>query len=231
MEPSLQTSFIPKQTMAPMRPTGGQTQYAPKGGMGLFTLLSFIVLFLSLVAAGGTYAYKVYLQSVLYSKCVPKTQGVAQPNSNSFGKTSDTNFQCGLYLSLLEWDTRLQQDSLVRMQRLDTKMKLATQVLDSHMSLVPLFDFLSNSTLKTVRYTKLSTLNREVNLEGTASGYEDIAVESNVLNSMPEISGVLFSDLNVDLKNNVTFKLKFQVDPKYLKYVSVVAKATTTTNQ
>ena len=108
------------------------------------------------------------------------------------------------------------------MKRLDTKMKLASGVLNSHMSLVPLFDFLSTSTLKTVRYTKIETSNNEVSLEGFASGYEDIAVESNVLNSMPEVSGVMFSDLNVDLKNNVTFKLKFKVNPFLLKYFPIV---------
>ncbi len=229
MEPSLQTSFIPKQTMAPVKPAG-QAQYDPKsGGMGLFTLLSFIVLFLSLVAAGGTYGYKIYLQNILYGKCAETSQ--LQSNSDSLGLTGETEFKCGLYLSLVEWNRRLQDDRLVRMQRLDTKMKMATDVLNSHMSLVPLFDFLSNNTLKTVRFTKLSTLNGEVNLEGTASGYEDIAVQSNILNSMPEVSGALFSDLNVDQKNNVTFKLKFQVNPSRLKYVPIVAKTATSTNQ
>lgn len=224
MEPALQTSFIPKQTITPTSPKPG-TQYAPQGGMGLFTLLSFIILFLSLAAAGGTFAYKTYLQNVLYGKCAETNQ--LQPNNDTLGLTGETDFKCGLYLSLVEWNRRLQDDRLVRMQRLDTKMKLGTEVLNSHMSLVPLFDFLSTSTLKTVRFTKLSTSNGEVNLEGTASGYEDIAVESNILNSMPEVSGALFSDLNVDLKNNVTFKLKFQVDPSRLKYIPVA----TTTNQ
>jgi len=221
MEPTLQTSFIPKQTMTPQKQ---EAQYAPQGGMGLFTLLSFIVLFLSLATAGGSFAYKTYLQSVLYGACEQTSD--LQLNNDILGLTGETDFKCGLYLSLLEWNRRLQDDRLVIMQRLDTKMKLASQVLDSHMSLVPLFDFLSTSTLKTVRYTKLSTLNGEVSLEGTASGYEDIAVESNILNSMPEVSGALFSDLSTDLKNNVTFKLKFQVNPSYLEYAPVV-----TTNQ
>lgn len=216
MEPSLQTSFIPKQTITPQKTAPQRTS---DGGMGLITLLSFIILFLSIATAGGTFAYKTYLQSVLYGKCQESDQ--LQPNNDSLGLTGDTDFKCGLYLSLVEWNRRLQDDRLVRMQRLDMKMKLATEVLNSHMSLVPLFDFLSASTLKTVRYTKLSTLNGEVSLEGTASGYEDIAVESNILNKMPEISNALFSDLSVDQKNNVTFKLKFQIDPKHLKYVSV----------
>lgn len=218
MEPSLQTSFIPKQTMTPQRPVS--QQHAPQsGGMGLITLLSFVVLFLSVSAAGGTFAYKSYLQNILYGKCAETSQ--LQPNNDILGLTGDTDFKCGLYLSLVEWNRRLQDDRLIRMQRLDTKMKLGTEVLNSHMSLVPLFDFLSTSTLKTVRFTKLSTSNGEVNLEGTASSYEDIAVESNILNKMPEVSGALFSDLNVDLKNNITFKLRFQIDPSLLRYVSV----------
>lgn len=196
----------------------GQPHHSAGGGMGLLTLLSFIVLFLSVVTAGGTFVYKSYLQSVIYADCEETSQ--SQPNG-SLGLTEDTDFKCGLYRSLEEWNRRLQDDRLIKMQRLDTKMKLGTQVLNSHMSLVPLFDFLGTSTLKTVRYTKLSTLNGEVNLEGVASGYEDIAVQSNILNSMPEVSGALFSDLSADLKNNVTFKLKFQVDPSHLKYLPV----------
>jgi hypothetical protein len=231
MEPTLQTSFIPKQAVPVSRPQSTPSSGGNTGGMGLITLLSFIILFLSIVAAGGTFAYKSYLQSKLYGPC--EQTGQFQPNG-SLGLTETTDFKCGLYFSLKEWNRRLQDDRLVKMQRLDNKMKLATGILDSHMSLVPLFDFLSSNTLKTVRYTKISTSNGDVILEGTASGYEDIAVQSNILNSMPEVSGALFSNLSLDQKNNVTFQLKFSVDPSRLKYVPVPVRTQevpTTTNQ
>ena len=212
---TISTSFIPKQTITPKIEPARREE----GGVGLFTVLTFIILFLSLAMAGGSYAYKLYLVSHIYGPCQQTSQ--IQPNTDSLGLTGETDRKCGLYLSLEDMRRRLDSDRLARMERLDAKMKMATQVLNSHMSLVPLFDFLGTSTLKTVRFTKLATLNGEANLEGIASGYEDIAVESNVLNNMPEVSNVMFSDLNLDQKGNVVFKLKFKVDTARLKYVPI----------
>lgn len=215
--PSISTSFIPKQSMAakPVSPTASS-----RGGMGLFTLISFVLLLLSVLAAGGAFTYKTILQNHLYGKCADQDQ--LQPNTDSLGFSGEVNRKCGLYLSLDDMRRRLDSDRLSRMERLDTKMKLATEVLQSHMTLIPLFDFLSTSTLKTVRFSKFSTEKGEVSLEGSASGYEDIAVESNILNRMPEVSDALFSDLNIDQKGNVTFKLKFRVDASRLKYVPAI---------
>lgn len=215
--PTIQSSFIPKQTFTPVKETKPVSNGG--GGMGLVTVLSFIILFLSLAAAGATFGYKTYLQKHLYGPCEATTQ--LQPNTDVYGLSGEVDRKCGLYLSLEDMRRRLDDDRLNRMQRLDTKMKLASNVLNSHMSLVPLFDFLGTSTLKTVRYTKLATVNGEVSLEGVASGYEDIAVQSNVLNKMPEVSDALFSDLNVNEKNNVTFKLKFKVNAAGLKYLPI----------
>lgn len=213
---SISTSFIPKQKFSPV-----VSRPAPSTGVGLISVLSFLILFLSLAAAGGTYAYRAYLLSHLYSPCQTTSQ-VGQ-SGDLLGLTDDIEKQCGLYSSLEEMRRRLDSERLTKMRRLDTKMKLASTVLDSHLSLVPLFDLLSTTTLKTIRYTKFSTLNGKVTLSGVASGYEDIAVESNVLNGMREVKNALFSNLDLNQAGNVTFSLVFNVDPSKLRYEPAAA--------
>lgn len=216
MDNTLQTSFIPKQTITtrPVTP-------ASSGGIGLFTTLSFVILFLSLVLAGGTYLYQKYLLNHIYGACQQTSQ--TQPNTDQLGVSGGAERSCGLYLSLEDKKNSLDNQRLVRMERLDNKMKLATNILSSHLTLIPLFDFLSTSTLKTIRFTSFSTNNGDVKLSGVASGYEDIAVESNILNKMPEVSNSLFGGLNLDNNGNVVFQLSFHVDPSRLRY-SAVAK-------
>jgi len=217
MEPTIQSSFIPKQTLTPnnvARPSSSGN------GMGLFTLLSFIVLFLSLLAAGGTFAYRSYLLSHLYAPCQITSQ--TQTNSDILGLSGSTNKKCGLYASLEDKRRQLDGARLTRMERLDTKMKLASIIMGKHMSLSPLFDLLSTTTLKTVRYTKFGTQDGLQTLSGVASSYEDIAVQSNVLNLMPAVKNPLFSNLDLDQQGNVTFTLSFGVDPSALSYKPII---------
>lgn len=212
MEPTLQTSFIPKQTIVPRAPQS----VAGGGGMSLLSLLSFIILFISLVAAGGSFAYKTYLQTHLYAPC--QTTSQIQPNTDLLGLSGDIEKECGLYASLEEMRRRLDDERLSKMQRLDSKMKMATLVLNSHQSLSPLFALLSTTTLKTIRYTKFSAVGGQMTLSGVASGYEDIAVQSNVLNGMKAVKNALFSSLDLDPQGNVSFVLSFAVDPSLLRY-------------
>ena len=216
MDSTIQSSFIPKQTINPVssRSTAGSSDT----GVGLFTILSFVILFISLVGAGGSFAYKSYLQAKIYSPC--KTTSQVDPNTELLGLSGDIESRCGLYSSLEEMRRRLDNERLTKMQRLDTKMKLASVVLSSHSTIDPLFNFLSTSTLKTIRYTRFSMTGGEAKLQGTASGYEDIAVQSNVLNSMPEVENSLFSDLDLDPKGNVAFTLSFRVNPKKILYTA-----------
>jgi|GEM_PF-825483 len=226
MEPSIQSSFIPKQAMAPnnnvVRPSSSE------GGMGLITLLSFIILFLSLLAAGGTFAYRSYLLSHLYAPC--QVTSTTQASGDILGLSGSTNKNCGLYASLEDKRRQLDGERLTKMERLDTKMKLASAVMSKHMSLSPLFDILSTTTLKTIRYTKFGTQDGRETLSGVASGYEDIAVESNVLNSMSAVKDPLFSNLDLDPQGNVTFTLDFTVDPGALNYKPIITQSASSTN-
>jgi hypothetical protein len=185
------------------------------------TVISFILLLLSLAAAGGAFAYKNYLQARIYSPC--KTTSQVSPNSDLLGLSGDIEKECGLYASLEEMRRRLDSERLEKIKRLDTKMEMASKVLASHSTLIPLFDLLSTTTLKTIRYTKFSTAAGQVNLSGTASGYEDIAVESNILNAMPEVRNALFSNLDLDQNGRVTFTLNFGVDAGKLRFAPAPA--------
>lgn len=211
---TIQTSFIPKQTISASPLTNRPSSTGT--GMGLVTLISFILLLISIVAAGGTYLYRAYLLSQIYSACNVTSE--VQTNSDLLGLSGDIEKQCGLYASLAELRRRLDSERLSKMERLDTKMKLASQILSTHQTLVPVFDLLSTTTLKTIRYTKFDIESGQVTLSGVASGYDDIAVQSNVLNSIPTIKNALFSNLSVNQQGGTTFDLTFDLDAKQLEY-------------
>ncbi len=214
MDSTLQTSFIPKQTITSKPSLSGDSN-----PFSLFTLISVIILLMAALSAGGTFAYKKLLLSQLYAPCETTSETAASPES----PVSERNMQCGgLRVVLENYKNGLQEERLLKMKRLDVKMKKAADILGAHMSLVPVFDLLSTTTLKTVRYTKFQVQNLNVTMEGLASSYEDIAVQSNLLNRNKTIKDALFSDLNLDAKGNVIFKLSFNLDRRLVNYQEMI---------
>ncbi|MEK7478257.1 MAG: PilN domain-containing protein [Patescibacteria group bacterium] len=214
MDNLIQTSFIPKQVVTAKPPPVNSG-----GAIGLFSVLSFIVLLLSVLFAGGTYAYKMMLQNEIYSPCQEIGSSI-QPNTDPSITGATIDRQCGLSESLTVERDRLQSSRLEQMAKLDYKMKKATAVLDRHLTMIPLFNLLSQYTLKTVRFTRLDIKDVSINLEGIASSYEDVAVQEKDLNNAKGIINPVFSDLNLNNRGDVTFKLSFQAAPSILKYSS-----------
>jgi hypothetical protein len=221
MDIPLQTSFIPKQTI-----TGSQPSAAPvtnTSSTNIALVVSLVILFLSALLAGGAFAYQRYLLHRLYSPCqeVSRLQPSDQPVGESLNRCG------GLYFILEAEKSSLQVDLLSRMERLDAKMKAASTILRNHSSLVPVFDLLSSTTLKTIRYTHFSLTGTTVALDGSANNYEAIAVQSNVLNTAKAaglISEPIVSDLDLDAKGNVVFHVTFSLNPGLTNYSAVVNK-------
>lgn len=191
------TSFIPKESLTK------KVQPARMGppAASLLTAVSFVVLAVALMFGAGAFAYKIVLVKEINDPC------------SASGK-------CGLSESVEKERRALDPDRLTRYRRLDAKMKLATQIIDKHNTLLPFFNVLGSTTVKTLRYTKFSFgENNSVNLEGEAEGgYEDVAVQSKKLSEIRQIKSFMFSDLNMDDKGKVVFKLVVNLDPDLMSY-------------
>jgi hypothetical protein len=209
MDNQIQTSFIPKQA-APVKPV-----VVPKKGSAFLNLVSFIVLVISLLLAAGAYTYQMQLQTEINQPC-----DLSQTDTKG----------CGLLASLAIQKSNMKESLLTEMQRFDLKLKIANAILAKHITLVPLFQLINETTLKNIRYTSFGLQDNTVTMKGTAGSYEDVAVQSKKLNAdKKRFISPMFSDLDLDQKGNVIFKLTFKVDPQLLLYSDYVNSNASTT--
>ncbi len=202
MATDIQSSFIPKQVLV-------KESRPRREPLGLFFLLSLVVLFIVLLFLGGVYVYRSTLDSEINRPCPSVNPGAIEG--------------CGLIASIEARRQSLDQTLILRIERLDKLLKRAAVILDNHRTLLPVFRFLEDQTLQTIRYSSFSQTGASLNLRGSAQNYEGIALQSIIFaeNSRVENSRVkdfVFSDLNVDAGGRVNFSLKLEVNPKLLNY-------------
>lgn len=192
------SSFIPHETLA-------KTIAAPaRRSSGLLTPVAFVVLAASIVFFAGAYAYKLALYNDINKDCPASESGAT--------------VGCGLAASVEKERQALSPERLTRYKRLDTKMKIAQSIIARHNTLIPLFEILASSTLKTVRYSSFEYTATGINLAGLAESYDDVAVQSQKLATINTIKSFIFSDLDLNDKGLVNFKLVINLDPALTSY-------------
>lgn len=207
MEPKFQSSFIPKGPIAQPGVSGVTLSRNKKSFFGFIATLIFIV---AVLAAGGVFAYKIYLG-----------RSITSMNEN-----------LELARKSLEPET-INELSLLNQRILSTK-----DLLTKHSVISPLFDFLEASTLKNVRFTsfKYGVIEKVIQLEmkGQARGYAAVALQSDIFNKNSSLTEQVFGDLDLDDNGNVIFTYSAKVDPALVSYkvtaplVPAASTATTT---
>lgn len=188
MENSFQTSFIPKKLI-----TSTSTDKEPRS---LFSIISIFLLIVTILISGGLFLYKNYL----------------------------TQQQESLYTSLAINRDSFEKETIDELELFDKRTESAKQILNSHVVLSPIFALLGEITIPSIQYTNFEQQTNEkgflVNMEGIARDYRSIALQSDMFNSTKgrSFKNVLFSNLTKDRNNNITFNLKFNVEPSLLSY-------------
>ncbi len=186
MDPQPQTSFIPK------KPLIGETQ---PGGGGLLMLLAIFIFIVSVVAAGGAFAYGKFLDKALSDKdaSLKKAEGA--------------------------FDTA----SIVDLSRLDIRLGEARELLESHVAPSGVFTFLSATTLERVQFTSLALdIDTEgsgrIQLSGIADSFSSLALQSDQFGAAKVLRDVVFSGITTDAAGRVVFSVSASVDPSVLSY-------------
>ena len=168
-------------------------------------IFAFAVLILALVAHTGVYFYKESLGEKI------KLQ------SASFDKAQN------------EFDP----STLLKLVRTEKKMTVAKELIASHVSLSPLFDLLSESTLHSVRF-KTFTYKVDhdrgkiaLRMTGEALNYSSIALQSDSFGETKKFQDIVFSDLNLDSFGRVIFTFTASVDLALVSYRATLAKKQT----
>jgi len=199
----VKSSFIPKQAIS--RQLGREHQ-----PMGLFMLVSIVVLLISLLVTGGAYAWRYTLNDSIKKACPPDA-------------TNEDIDRCGLEaaLTLVRDSIKEYQPTIDKVQKLDRQLRRAEELLTNHRTLLPLFALLEEETLQTVRYNSFDyKADGKVSFGGQAKSYESIALQSIEFAKSPFIKDFVFSGLNLGQDGIVVFKLDMEIDPLLTSYLA-----------
>jgi hypothetical protein len=173
-----------------------------KKTMSFFVFISSIIFFVSIALAGASYGYLSLLK-----KSQENTRVDLEKNVKAF-----------------------EPATIEKYARLDNRMSIAKTLLSKHISLANVFSYLSEGTLKTVRFTNFKYdlgADGKVSLamDGLARNYNSVAYQLQVFGKKRELKNLLVSNLSLDVtKDVVLFKLGTEVDPAFTYYSSTLGK-------
>lgn len=169
--------------------------------VGLFLILAIFIFLTMAASAGGIYFYKNIV-----------SKNIVEMEKN---------------LNLAK--NRFEPSKITQLQVLDKRLKASQEILAKHVAVSPIFEALSEITMKSVRYTKfgydLGTSKEAkvlVKLNGQAARYSSIALQSDLFKKNKNLIDPVFSNLALDEKGNVLFDLEFFVDPHFVEYKKTV---------
>jgi hypothetical protein len=179
--------------------------------VGVLLLGSIFILFVVLLGTGGIYFYKINLNNNLTS----------------------------MQTSLNNYKTNFEPSEITQLQVLDKRLQSATDILNNHIAISPVFAELENITMHTVRFTKFSygatdasnstttvaatttstnpnTI--DIQMSGIATDYRSVALQSDLFNQDKNFINPVFSNLTLDINGNVLFDLEFSVPLSFVNY-------------
>ncbi|MDQ3014329.1 MAG: hypothetical protein M3Q73_00500 [bacterium] len=125
---------------------------------------------------------------------------------------------------------KAQNSDIIKLTRMDLRLKSTKALLDQHVALTELFQFLGDHTLSTVRYTgvRYNVIDGKINviLSGEAKSFASLALQSDELlkeENKKYVKGFTFSNYNLDPGGNVVFLLTATLDQDSLLYKDTIA--------
>lgn len=201
MEPKFQTSFIPKQSLAPS-PAAQRRSASNSRAFGLGTVIAIVIFIGAVSASVLLFLYEQYL-----------TRSI-QSNQASLERAREA-FEPALIKEL---------------GRLDDRINAANIILNQHIAPSALFTLLESITLQNVQFTSFSYTGEGTNgmvaisLSGKAKSFQTVALQSDLLGSNSYLKNTVVSELALDASGDVTFQVNANVDPRFLSYLSKVQK-------
>lgn len=117
-------------------------------------------------------------------------------------------------------------EDVVMLKRFNSKIKLAKEVVDNHVSVSNIFEALEEVTVDNVRYKEFSfelpanPANDKIffELAGEAKTFEALAFQSDTILESDKFVSPIFSDLEINEKNLVDFVLTSSLPFSALRY-------------
>lgn len=107
--------------------------------------------------------------------------------------------------------------------KLSKKIDLAKNVMDKHIAVLPIFDYLQANTYKYVRFKSmdlsLSDDNIiELDMKGEAKNFDAVALQSDLFAQNKDFKNPIISDVDRASTGGIIFNFKTQIEPRLLLY-------------
>jgi hypothetical protein len=161
-----------------------------------FSLLANMSIVIILLASAGVFGYKFYLKDKI--------------------ETLDTQ--------LAQMGQTFGTDLITELTRVDNHLKSAKKILDNHISIITLFEFLGAKTFQDVQFTnfhyELGPNGVTVQMNGKAKNYSTLVLQSDELVNSKYVQSVVFSNLDLDPSGKVIFSIELQLDKAGFLYTN-----------
>lgn len=109
------------------------------------------------------------------------------------------------------------------------RAEIGKEVLNNHVSILPIFDFISENTLQSILFRsfdfKYHPDGSRVVLKGEVPGYASLAFQSDVLKEkQQELLGFSVRDVELTSLGSVTFSLEQVISPSFTSYIESAKK-------
>lgn len=191
----------------PKKPLAEERVKRPRQ-VSLFSFMAVLFLIFSIIATGGVFGYR---QALMARE-----------------KMIDSG------LDALSEELESIKSQISEMDRLDRRIKSADAILDNHVAISPIFQFLQEHTLKSIAFTKFNYAlspsgDVTVEMSGRSKTYESIGEQSEEFSPVKNayIKNIIFSNLNLEeMKSTITFDMGFNLDRSFVSYRYAVANDT-----
>ncbi len=179
----------------PKKPETSVVRRSKGGVINVFFLVALIVFLTSVVASVGVFFYKQVAEQRLEEK-----------------------------VALLEKTRTAFEPALVtELATVDSHIKSAQNILNSHIALSAFFNMLEQSTLQSVQFDSFTFSHSDesgmiVQMKGRGLSFSSVALQSDIFGKNPYIQGPIFSNLDLDNTGSVLFDFSAVVDPTLVSY-------------
>ena len=162
----------------------------------LLSFLSAIIFIIALVVSLASFGYQLFLENKLNAK--------------------------GVELEVFR--NTIEQEKIAEFQALDQKIRAARELLNNHVSMTNLFEYLEANTLPNVQFR---SFDQEIGqdgallttkLEGVAGDYATLALQSDIFGRGNVLTKITFSNISLDSLGRILFSLEAEVNKDSLLY-------------
>lgn len=215
------SSFIPKEVAHYRKPkSSGSGDSASGSNKNLLSIIGMSVAGLAALVAAAAFFYTQYLETSLIEKQeeLARAQAAFEPEV-----ISDLN-------------------------EIDTRLSSATEILEAHTAVTPVFDVIESITLVSVQLTDVTIRSRSramtqdeiqaqnrsetpietdggdvvVSMIGLARDYAGVALQSQAMSENEELINPELSNFELNEQGSITFSVEFSLPESYMSYEETI---------